>query len=693
MHAFARQSSAAAPESSGGAATRFGDLLEQRVTTPVLRNTWQRDVAMIAGLYQRAQELDALSLDAPMVIVDLAPGNGARAWHLWRELRGCWPMLRMVLACRDQLQLRALRSHPAMEALLENGFLEIVELPQGEAAWCAVLGEIENPVVVLAHGAFEAGRHDLRACHYGTWIEAWAEPDKQTLTWKACEEDEALSALYREGINSAAFLVPTGAFACLAPLLRACRGRYYLMASDRGAHRMADIRLGALAADLETLQAPVLPVNFHALAAWLRVHGATCASELDVDDETSDWPLVWHASALDDACPALAGHFASSLCGALAGTSSRDAWRGFSAHYGECLATGQLGAEHAMTIWRASEFAPEVLCALAGGLIAQAERIHVANIPQWKDALVASCAQYYAPERNDGFFFAAAHLASTLGLWALAARLIEEADAYYGSSVDMLRMRSWCMQACGESAEALGLLESNLTIFPGEARLESDAAALRQRLSEWQALSWYEPIHAKQGALMLEPISESHAEACFHQYRDSQIAMMTRLPELPDLAAVSTWIAGRRSEAGRIEYALIHEAFGFVGVLSAHRIGEDAFFHFWIGTDFQGQGWAAPALQMFMAQLAHAGVRRIFSAVYPDNIRSLKSLQREGFAVLPVRARPPEEEMLFVSRSLGGASEPIPTHVAALRTYCMNTGGVFEFAEDETSSNSLRASR
>ena len=149
--------------------------------------------------------------------------------------------------------------------------------------------------------------------------------------------------------------------------------------------------------------------------------------------------------------------------------------------------------------------------------------------------------------------------------------------------------------------------------------------------------------------IILEPLDESHAEAYWRQYRDPQIAVMTGLPALNTLDEVRRWIQSQPDEQGRVNFAVMHADWGFVGFINLAVSRHAAFFCFWTGVDFQGAGFATAAGRLVCAHAATLGVPVMLTSAYKDNHRSTRALSRIGFIPLSIRALPPDQDRVFFS--------------------------------------------
>ncbi|NOT89666.1 MAG: hypothetical protein HOP03_16020 [Lysobacter sp.] len=221
-------------------------------------------------------------------IVDLAPGEGERAWRVLRALSGRAPRappIRYLARSFDAQHHARLAAHPLLKPLLASGDLLLDREGLGIPPQ-----RIRNPIVVLAHEGASAQSQRLYASHAGELREAWSDPDGN-LDWRATTQRDGVMRLlsaYRQSLDGAEFTLPHGAMATLSTLLRASGGRLLLRASDHGAKDIAQIRMGALRYGTERASVrhsgAVLQVNFEALARWHRAHGASIHQTQRDDD-------------------------------------------------------------------------------------------------------------------------------------------------------------------------------------------------------------------------------------------------------------------------------------------------------------------------------------------------------------------------------------------------------------------------
>ncbi len=234
------------------------------------------------------------------------------------------------------------------------------------------------------------------------------------------------------------------------------------------------------------------------------------------------------------------------------------------------------------------------------------------------------------------------------GHWGLARSVLLHSLAERGENPDDLANLAWCEARTGKLGKAIELVTRSLAMDSCHLLANEVSRRLGERLVVRDG-GWNVELHDPVLPIVLEPLDASHAQALSHQYRDSQIAVMTGLPVMSDPDKVRQWIAESQQDPGRVTYAVMHRDFGFVAFINLAVSGHAAFFCFWTGVDFQGQGFATAAGRLACRHAAACGVPLILTSAYKDNHRSVRALKRLGFGELAIRALPPDHERIFFS--------------------------------------------
>ena len=273
----------------------------------------------------------------------------------------------------------------------------------------------------------------------------------------------------------------------------------------------------------------------------------------------------------------------------------------------------------------------------------------IAERTRWRGALGNLWKEYQRPGQESDIYLDVARVAIQLSDWALAQRVLYAGLSNDDGSPEALSMLGLCCADSGRIGDASAALELAAN---NESAYAAQLQWLNDRCRHWKNMPWYRGDIARDEELALEPLDGFHAQALWEQYRDDDIGVMTRLPELPNVEATRTWITEQTEEAGRAIYAVMHGFWGFIGAVSVRRHEDAGYFYFWIGTDFQRRGFGRRSARLLFSQARAMGLREIFTSVYLHNARSRRALAALGFDALPTRGRFPDDDLLFLRHAL-----------------------------------------
>jgi RimJ/RimL family protein N-acetyltransferase len=208
---------------------------------------------------------------------------------------------------------------------------------------------------------------------------------------------------------------------------------------------------------------------------------------------------------------------------------------------------------------------------------------------------------------------------------------------------------------------------------------QDDALRTRARVSArlaTLAAPWRIQREGDDTPLMLDPLHVDHAPMLLRQMRDPAIPTMTALPALAQGDDGRAWIQTRLDD-GPAAYAIVHRHLGLVGYLDLRLWKSTAFVCYWIGADFQGLGFCAPALALGCDLALRNGIDLVLSSAYDDNVRSLRVLRRRGFSPMSIRAMAPDSDRTFVMLPATHMDEEEGTQ--RLIEFCDNTGSGLRF--------------
>ena len=684
---------AAAPERACEA-TSFADFCAPRLgpSQPVtaalasarLGQAWAQAVLMH---WCRLQRQGGIDLSQPLWVLDLAPGDGSLAAHflppLWALLQGhglqAWPL--QVLACAAHPeQLQRLRSdwsqHPALDDHVQAGRLKAAIWPARTGA-PLLLGDaraplfgVRNPLVALALGGWSSQPAQWHGVHQGQCYSAAVQATGSEVLALSCDWQPAIAphrllTHYAATIPEAPLLLSEQALGQVDALADFSAGRYLLLAADMGVSTERQIRDQALTPPTHWQPGEQwLPVNFHALARHELAGGADVVQQQCRDD---GWVL--HLSCRDDALGSDAASWQGLTQCVLQAQPDDAAMDDDGGEDGVDDNRADSDADGLSDVGAVPFSAPTDAALLAQQLRHSADAVaglthllrdldlaRLVHDPLSAAALCRALMQAWAqtprPQRAVALGLALGQVLVHVGAWGAARQVLAQCRAEGPAA--QARLALWQVNVERSTGQTGAALRLNLLAQAASANLadlKAQAAELRLRLNEWLGSAWYFHEHMHAGDLCLELLGAEHAHGLRQQLRDPQIADMAQLPMQGEM--LGQGLSQRRSpDAHSVEYALLHREHGLVGGIGFCHHADMAFFHFWIGTDFQGHGLALPALRLLMQVLPRAGVGQLFSAVYADNWRCRQVLARAGFARLAAPPGDACERSVWMHRSL-----------------------------------------
>lgn len=657
------------------------------LASPLLAHAWSE---AIARFWEAGLAAGGIDPEKPLYLLDPAPGHGQLAWLLLGALRqrlaAAGPDIKpcYVACCSNIDQLDYLATHPYFAKYTNEGWFDTACWDAGKdslldlRAQRITLRHTDNPLVVLGLEWLQTLPSELAGIHHGQVMEGRAALTAPQETehayrldyqWLPLNEADhpslrPLWTHYLPRFAETPLLWPVMACRALEALAGLSRGRYLLLSADAGACSDQELRLGALMPPSEWHpgQAP-LPVNYHAVSLYQRQHGA-CTWDRKLQDDGA----VLHAALRDDHCPMMQSAFGA-ITACLEHAHPDD---------GRLLVPAD-SALASLTLLRLSHYDPRVLQAGIASMLEQAAALNDTARKEWQSALLRTWSNYLPCAAPDPFCYEAGLLAAQLGHWGLAKECFRLGRALYGDDATDLHHLALCEAATGAVDEAFALVSRALELEPDNPHCQALHARLADRLQRWQHTRWYHPDIARSGELTLEPLGAEHAESLLYQYRDPQIGALTALAELNTPDEARDWIAEQACDAGRTTCAVMHAHWGFVGVVSLHCAADAGYFYFWTGTDFQGRGFGQQAAAILFEQAARNGIVHLFTSAYADNGRSRKALEQLGFTGLNLRAKAPDDNLIFYCLQPCALAEP----AARIRALCQAIGSPIVFEEND----------
>ncbi|WP_136417583.1 GNAT family N-acetyltransferase [Herbaspirillum sp. ST 5-3] len=605
----------------------------------------------IIQYWQMAQSAGRIDDDAPLTILDLAPGAGQFAWQLMNALRErvgtlpqALPPIQYHACASDAQEQAALNAHPYFASLHEQGAFFTstrADLLAGEDALSA------NPVVVVARQLFGILEQLLIDTHYGEMFgvtakaaadfpsDANANELKLEYDWPPLETDSLSSSsaavleMYNNTVSSAVISLPSGALNLLDEVERIAGNRFLLLCSDRAVVDEREIRLGVFAPpSFVTVPAPPPLVNYHAIALHLRAAGASvwqekvpdsdsCFCIALRDDNSSDESGDDHSDSTDTL---------SRLQAPLAEVHGDDAQRlaEFARKSGKSL-------PNCLSLLKQADHDPQILGKIYPVLETDDWKLTTTTREHWQAALARTWSQYLPQADDEKFFKKMVFLARKVSHYGLARMVSQRGADYCGRTDENLCRLAECELQIGRTEAAAALVREVLEQSPDHEAATALMTTITTRLQTEQSLDWYVSDQAQTGALHLEPLGSHHADQYYYQYRDPQIGVMAMLPKLKSLEEAKDWINQTVSTPTSMSCAVMHEDWGLVGFVCMQRASDDGFLSFWVGADHQGHGYGVAAVKAFLDMLRGSGVEEVFASSFRNNPRALRALNSMGF--------------------------------------------------------------
>lgn len=199
---------------------------------------------------------------------------------------------------------------------------------------------------------------------------------------------------------------------------------------------------------------------------------------------------------------------------------------------------------------------------------------------------------------------------------------------------------------------------SDMTVYYQLASpFDLEFAETYRALQDWRkwrsAVGWVNGLDWGDEELLLEPLANHHLPDFALQYYDPDIAELCCLPEFTSDQHWQAWLNDIYAAGDQLIYAVMHRQWGCVGSVSLILHNGIGYFYYWIGKDFQGQGFGprAVALMLTMAEQQY-GMHTCYAKVYDYNTPSRRALEKLGFDDLGIQALPPDQTEIFYRRGI-----------------------------------------
>lgn len=625
------------------------DEMVSALSGPKLARTWAH---AIVTYWSRLERLGAIDLSQPLYILNFAPvSDGALAasilGYLKSEMHSLgmvgWPVRYVLCSRLSNASAGALLESPALKSFVASGWLDY-------AGWLARPGHplllgpdrftlfgSRNPVVAVTVGGFSAMPTDFYAVHYGDLLIARWRAEALTsgrfalsCEWLPLPADDMAPSIsaqlehYRTSLIAATVSLSEPALSLLDSLADFSAGRYLLLAADRGIADEREIRINQMALPDEVASGQLdVPANFHALG-WHQENAGACVANFAQDG------LVQHFSCRDDALGVDDDSW-ENLTAALNEAPPSDRWWHASA------AGPVQDIEEFNFRLRCSGYDPWVLQGMLETLKSELLDLNAEGTLTALQSEVSRTWKMMTLRQRGETGLALCGLLCNLGCLKLAQKMLSElpdTDAGSVAHINQILLRARIEAETGRSASAMCLLRECLRLDS----MNTDARLLQKQLErrfELRQLSpWYASENLVDLELSLEPLDEMHIPAWLRQYRDPNIACMAGLPGIADGAQAQAYLEKVAAVEGA-EYAVMHRQLGLVGSIGMRCHADMAHIHFWIGHDYQNEGFGSRCTELLIRSLRGSCIRHVFTTVFEGNVRSRQILQKNGFVSLP----------------------------------------------------------
>ena len=234
--------------------------------------------------------------------------------------------------------------------------------------------------------------------------------------------------------------------------------------------------------------------------------------------------------------------------------------------------------------------------------------------------------------------------------WSLQIAVLKQLPCPKSFQIEMLAYAYWKV---GHWQEAFELLKRHMWLSPTDNSIYQYYCNLID-LSEKQGTPHFQRKHLSK-CMSLTPLSYHHKDEFFWQYFDPLIAELCCLPDFHEVDKVdevntwSDWLSTQQSLQDQTTFAVIHQHWGFIGVVSLVVQRNVGYFYYWLGKDFRGQGFGGEAVELLLGfGREFQGIDCCYAKVFEYNKASQQALKKLGFQRLSFNAAPPNEtEQLY----------------------------------------------
>jgi len=550
---------------------------------------------------------------------------------------------------------------------------------------CLRPNSLELPPVVIANYVFDGLRQDLFFLDKDRLYEGWvafetsaeASPDKPFAGLKVDYQKRRIIApkyshshwnqlieSYAKRLPPFVLLFPSYALNTLDRLSRLHADNLLLLSADRGSHALRDLARQQKP-DIARHGSFSLPVNYSALADTIQAQGGSC----------------W-ASSAGNGLAILAACWRAPTTGANTwretALAAQQALQGFNPNdfyrIKQTLETQAqyLSPEQMLAFLRLSQWDTKVFYLMypyaydfLGQLPDQVQQ-------EWYQGL-REVWRFHLPIGEDyDLAFDLGCLAAELNRWSAATdwflqslehlNLAQQQDQNRSSIYFNLGIAHWQLAAYSEAetylVKALELAPERASenemesSAGGESRLK--APSIRQQLADLR--TWQAQCQQLLGAQTLQlsgtpanpqPLFASllgphQAHALYRLQRNPELCQLAGVECLQSTGHARDWLQQEQTDRKHL-LAILHPDLGLIGVAAlecpaqslASTGSRSGRFYYWIGQDYQHQGYGPQALALLNQLASIKGVQHIFGTVDQANMASQRALAKLGYQRLP----------------------------------------------------------
>ena len=271
---------------------------------------------------------------------------------------------------------------------------------------------------------------------------------------------------------------------------------------------------------------------------------------------------------------------------------------------------------------------------------------------RWALTLTKVWQRYYTFTEDVDFLNDFGVLAMQLNVWQVAKKIFILLTEHCPENAQYHFYLATVYLQTGQRTQARLAINMAVKLAPMNQQINDLSEQLHQWLEVCENDACYNLDLGIDSDISLHPLAAHYSNDFLQQYRDPTIAVMASLPNYETHNELLSWLDTQQNRAEKHTYAVVHREHGFVGIVSFSVDNEDAFFYFWIGVDYQGQGVGVTAANLGMQMLRQTqAIKRFHTCVFKDNSRSLFAMNSLGFRQHETRAKAPNNDYLFFINS------------------------------------------